>query len=64
LQQDLVNYAVLVFDLNPDRALLEGYDLSNTKLYFSSVNLKAQKLIEIQPNNTKTIIKNYIKSVK
>ena len=61
---DLVNYAVLVFDLAPDMAVLNGVDMTNTHISFYDMSLKNQKLIYKQPNNTDTVVKNIIKSIK
>lgn len=43
---DLSNYAVLVFDLAPDMAILEGIDMTSFELSFSSMDLETVKLIE------------------
>lgn len=44
---DLVNYAVLVFDFAPDMSVMDGVDMTNTKISFSDMLLKTSKLVYV-----------------
>ena len=61
---DLVNYAVLVFDLTLDSGTLQGVDMTNTSIAFSQMSLTTSKLLYSDPNNTDTVVTNIIKSIK
>lgn len=61
---DLVNYAVLVIDIAPNMATLQGYDMTNTSISFTSMSMTSSKLLYMQPNNTDNVVTTIVQSIK